>query len=236
MDIQSTLNKLETDRINNIGIINFIKNNHVLSIDTVGNCIVVRGISDRKWVYINCPDNYNEYNFNDYLNRDDLCFAAIDEGMVPVITEGKEIVWDLTAVQYYLADDVQIPTPLHKTVQLKVKDAQTVYLNSDYKEYINMQYVSDRIASGISACLYEGDKLVSWAITQDDGAIGFLHTLEDHRRKGYARSITLSMIEKLRSAGELPFAYAVPSNSRSIDLLLELGFKKNKTIHWFELK
>lgn len=236
MDIQAALNKLETDRINNISIINFIKNNHVLSIDAVDNCIVARGISDRKWVYINCPPDYNEFNFNNYLNRDDTCFAAIDEGMVPILTAGKEIIWDLTAVQYYLNDDVQIPVPLHKTVQLKAEDAQTVYLNSEYKAYLTLEYVSDRIERGISAGLYEADKLVSWAITQDDGAIGFLHTLESCRRKGYARSVTLSMIEWLRSEHELPFAYTVPSNNRSIDLLLELGFKKNKTIHWFEIK
>ncbi len=48
------LNILERDKINNISIINFIKNNPVLNIDLVGKSVLVRGKSDRVWIYISC--------------------------------------------------------------------------------------------------------------------------------------------------------------------------------------
>ncbi len=236
MDIQSVLNKLETDRINNIGIINFIKYNQVLSVDIVGDSVLTRGVSDRRWVYLSCRNKDELYKLKNKLTADDTNFASIEDWMMPALTDGREIVWDLSTMKYYLADDVQLPHPEIKTIPLTENDAYTVYTNSTYKEYISPEYAAERISKGISAGVYEDYKLVSWAITQDDGAIGFLHTLYEYRKKGYAYSITLTMIEKLRSKGELPFAYAEASNKRSIALLLKLGFKKNKTIHWFEVK
>jgi len=91
------------------------------------------------------------------------------------------------------------------------------------------------IQKGISAGLLENNKLVSWAITQDDGAIGFLHTLGECRKKGYGYNVTLSMIDQVRKNNGLPFANVLPSNERSINLLLKLGFKESKKIHWFQI-
>lgn len=235
MDIQSVLNKLETDRINNIGIINFIKYNQLLSVDLLEDSVLARGVSDRRWVYLSCRNNDELHKMKIKLTADDTNFASIEDWMIPALTDGKKIIWDLSTVKYYLPDDVQLPHPEIKTIPLTENDAYTVYINSEYKEYISPKYAAERISKGISAGVSENGKLVSWAITQDDGAIGFLHTLDKYRKKGYAYNITLSMIEILRSKGELPFAYAEASNMRSIALLLKLGFKKNKTIHWFEM-
>lgn len=235
MDIQSALDKLETDRINNIGIINFIKNNQIFSVDIAGDSVIVRGVSDRRWVYISCRDEDELRKLKTRLSVDDNNFASIVDWMMPFLTAGREIIWNLSTVRFYLPDDVQLPPAAIKTIPLTENDAHTVYANSTYKEYISPEYAAERISKGISAGVYEGDKLVSWAITQDDGAIGFLHTLDKYRKKGYAYAITLSMIEKLRSLNELPFAYAEASNKRSIALLLKLGFKENKTVHWFEI-
>jgi 8-oxo-dGTP diphosphatase len=234
-NVEFAISKLETDRINNISIINFIKNNKVLSVDIIGDSVLARGISDRRWVYISCRDKDELGELKTRLSIDDNNFAAIEDWMMPVLTEGREIIWDLSTVRYYLPEYVQLPHPGIKTIPLTENDSHTVFANSTYKEYISTEYAAERINKGISAGVYVDDKLVSWAIIQDDGAIGFLHTLEKYRKKGYAYAITLSMIEKLRSRNELPFAYAEASNKRSIALLLKLGFKENKTIHWFEL-
>jgi RimJ/RimL family protein N-acetyltransferase len=226
---------LERDRINNIGIINFIQNYGIVSVDIIGNSVLVKGISDRRWVYISCRDSNDLSGLKSKLGNDDLSFAVIDEWMIPDLTEGRNVLWDLTTEQYYLPENVQIPSYEHRTIPISAKDTDTVYSSSDYKEYISPEYVTDRIKRGISAGIYVDGKLVSWGITQDDGAIGFLHTIDIYRRKGYARSITLSIIESLRKQEKLPFAYVEPRNRRSADLLLKLGFKKNKTIHWFEI-
>jgi ribosomal protein S18 acetylase RimI-like enzyme len=234
--INTALKILENDRVNNICVINFIKNNQILSIDIIGNSVLVRGVSDRRWVFLSCKDKEELVVIKNKLNKDDDNFATIDDWMFPILTEGKEIIWDLSMIQFYLPDDVQITSPEYETVPLTDKDAQIVYNNSEYKAYISIEYVTDCIKKGISAGLYENGKLVSWAITQDDGAIGFLHTLDNFRRKGYGYQVSLSMIEQVRNSGGLPFANVLPTNERSINLLQKLGFKENKIIHWFQIK
>jgi 8-oxo-dGTP diphosphatase len=156
--------------------------------------------------------------------------------MFPILTKGKEVIWDLFMIQFYLPDVLKIPLTELNTVSLTEKDAEIVFNNSEYKEYISIEYVQDCIGKGISVGLCENNKLVSWAITQDDGAIGFLHTVDDYRRKGYGYNVTLSMIEQVRNSGGLPFANVLPTNERSINLLQKLGFKESKKIHWFQIK
>ena len=46
-EVKIALNKLEQDKINNISIINFIKNNRLLSVDIEGNSVLIKGMSDR---------------------------------------------------------------------------------------------------------------------------------------------------------------------------------------------
>ncbi|MCW8810227.1 MAG: GNAT family N-acetyltransferase [Ignavibacteriaceae bacterium] len=155
--------------------------------------------------------------------------------MFPILTKGKEVIWDLFMIQFYLLDNVKTPLTELSTVSLTEKDAEIVFNNSEYKEYISIEYVQDCIRKGISASLCENNKLVSWAITQDDGAIGFLHTLDEYRRKGYGYKVTLSMINQIRKSSGLPFANVKASNEKSINLLQKLGFKESKKIHWFQI-
>lgn len=240
MEFNDTINValkiLEGDKSNNISVINFIKNNQILAIDIAGNSVLVRGVSDRRWVYISCKDKEELVVIKNKLKKDDNNFATIDDWMFPSLVDGQELIWDLSMKQFYLPDDITVPLPEHETVPLDHKDAQIVFTNSEYKEYISIDYVIDCIQKRISAGLYGNNKLVSWAITQDDGAIGFLHTLDDYRRRGYGECVTLSMIEKMRNNSGIPFANVLASNKRSINLLLKPGFKENKIIHWFQTK
>jgi len=220
----------------NISIINFIKNNKIFSLDIIGSSVLVKGESDRNWIYISCKDESELSIIKSKLDVDDDNFASIDDWMFPILTDGKEIIWDLFMNQYFLPDEIQLPSSEIRTFFLTEKDAHIVYNNSEYKEYISIDYVRDCIRKGISAGLYEDNKLVSWAITQDDGAIGFLHTLDEYRKKGFGYNITLSMIEQVRNSGNLPFANVLPSNERSINLLLKLGFIESKKVHWFQIR
>lgn len=227
---------LARDKVNNISIINFIKNNHVLSIDIIGNSVMIRGRSDREWTYISCYDENELANVKIKLTNEDVNFGAIDEWMLPALIKGKEIKWDLGLLQFYLPDGIDLPTIEYETLPLTIHDVNTVYLNSEYKEYISSEYISEQISKGITAGIYEDNKLVSWGITQDDGAIGFLHTLDNYRRKGYGRNVILSITGKLKNNGKLPFAYIEISNQRSINIFRNLGFKENKKVHWFQIK
>jgi FR47-like protein len=230
------LNKLEKDKVNNISIINFIKNNQVLSIDIIGNSILVRGKSDRVWVYISCNNEEELDVLKNKLTEDDINFGAIDEWMIPMLVQRKKIIWDLDVLQFYLPEGITLPPIEYETQLLMKQDAATVYLNSIYKEYLSIEYISEQIDKGISSGIYENSKLISWGMLQDDGAIGFLHTLENYRRKRFGYNVALSLTNKLINSGKLPFAYIERSNSKSANLFLKLGFKENKKAHWFQIK
>lgn len=235
-DIQAAIKILEANLAYNISIINFIKNNKIYKIEIIDNSVVVRGESDRRWVYISSNSKNELTAVIKSLSNEDDNFASIDEWIFPLLTKDKKVLWDLCMTQYYLPDNIRLPSVEYKTFPLAVDDAIVVYENSEYKDYISIEYVKDCIRKGISAGLFEKNKLVSWAITQDDGAIGFLHTMDEFRKKGYGYSITLSMIDQVRKNNGLPFANVLPSNNRMINLLLKLGFKENKKIHWFQIK
>lgn len=234
--INEALEILEKDKINNINIINFIKNNKVNSIDILGATILCRGESDRKWIYISSKSTDELNKIKEILKPDDTNYAAIEEWMMPILTERKEVIWKLSAVQYYLLDSIYLKSNKKHTIRLKEEDASVVYDNSTYKEYISVKYIKERIQKGISVGLIENNNLVSWAITQDDGAIGFLHTIKDYRRKGYGREVILSITDKLRNIGEIPFAYVEETNNASKNMFLNIGFKENKISYWFQIK
>ena len=235
-EVKIALNKLEQDKINNISIINFIKNNRLLSVDIEGNSVLIKGMSDRVWVYISC-NNKDELNIiKNKLGNEDVNFGATDDWMVPIIAKERKIIWDIPVLKFYLPNDKSLPLVKYTTSHLSIEDSQTIYNNYYLKEYVSKKYIIERIQKGISAGIYEDNKLVSWGITQDDGAIGFLHTLDNYRRKGYGINVVLSMIYKILEKGELPFAYIEPTNKNSVNLFLKLGFKENKKVHWFQIK
>ena len=93
--LNSVIQILEKDRPNNISIINFIKNNKIFSADIIGNSVLVRGESDRRWVYISCKDKDELSVIISKLGKDDENFASIDDWMFPILTKGKEVIWDL---------------------------------------------------------------------------------------------------------------------------------------------
>ena len=235
-EIETALNKLEQDKINNISIINFIKNNRLLSVDIIGNSVMIRGISDRVWIYISCNNKHELKIIKNKLSDEDVNFGATDDWMIPILVKERKILWDIQVRQFYLPDNIILPAVKLETSSLTIEDSQKIYDNYILKEYVSLEYIKDRICKGISAGIYENNKLVSWGLTQDDGAIGFLHTLDRYRRKGYGYNVALSMTDKLLHKGEPPFAYIEPSNKNSIGLFQKLGYKDNKTVHWFQLK
>jgi 8-oxo-dGTP diphosphatase len=234
--VKGILEGLKKDRLSNINLINFIENNHITGIEPIGNSLLVRGISDRNWVYIKCSSAKKLSALKGLLNEQDKCFAAIEDWMVPVLLKDEAVSWNVSMAQFYLPDDVELPEPAHQTPALSEKDAGTVYDSSEYQEQISVDYIADRIRAGISKGLYENNNLVAWGLTHDDGGLGSLHVLESARRKGYGSCITLALIKDVRRANQIPFCYIEKDNHKSINLVSKLGFVRHRNCHWFEIK
>jgi len=220
----------------NISIINFIESYPAHHIEKIGDSILLRGISDKDWVYISSKSEEELKTIKHRLTNNDKNFAAIEEWMIPIITKDKKIIWKLSAIKLILVDESYGFDPNYAFEELTRDDADFLYENSDYKNVISIDYIIDRIIKGESSCIRYKGKPAAWAITQDDGAIGFLHVLPEFRRMGYGREVTMDLIKKVQKKNKIPFVHIEEKNEKSMRLAMSLGFKKDKTVSWFEIE
>ena len=97
-------------------------------------------------------------------------------------------------------------------------------------------YVRRRIEKGPSFGVYVDGELVGWSMThlETDRVVmmGFLHVLEGHRGKGYARSLGSALVKWILDHGRIPACHIYTDNAASIELTESLGFRKVKQQVW----
>lgn len=74
-------------------------------------------------------------------------------------------------------------------------------------------------------------ELVSWVTILAGIGMSRLHTLEQHRRKGYAKLAILSIAKKMALGGQLPFTTVAIDNAASIGFFESLGFQRVEHCH-----
>ncbi len=222
--------------LRNINVLNFIAENPVCGVEKLGTSVLIRGKSDRCWVYVSSMNEDELKNLAKKLSVRDNHFAAIEDWMVPILSAGKEMVWHLSMIQFILPEEVKLPKPNCEIKPLSLEDANHVYENSNYKEFISVEYVKERIFRGPSVAIREKNQLIAWVMTQDDSAMGFLHVLGNYRNRGYGYNVTIALIENLRKQGKRPFVYIEEDNQQAISLISKLGFARDKKIHWFQVR
>lgn len=75
--------------------------------------------------------------------------------------------------------------------------------------------------------LKENDELVSWMMCVPPTGMGRLHTLENHRRKGYAKLVTQYLSKRLVQSGFIPYVHVVVKNEVACKFFENLGFELN---------
>lgn len=226
---------LEKDKNRNINMINFIKSYSPYTFDKAGDSILIRGRSDEKWVYISSASMDEFRQLIQGLDEDDRCYAVLEDWMLPDIVRDRKIRSQLTSMKLVHDGCTPLPPIRSAVVKLYAKDAEYIYQNSLYQEYISVEYIEERISNGIGLGIYEGCRLVAWALTHDDGAIGFLNVLEDFRHRGFGIDVTAAMIMRLLELGFVPFVHIEEENVKSLNLALKAGFIKDRRIHWIKL-
>jgi 8-oxo-dGTP diphosphatase len=235
--IDELVRALRGDGPKNGSIINFIERNELLGVYREGRSVRVQGRSDHVWNYFSSEDAEELTRLAAGLGDGDDHFAAIEDWMLPIVCRGREMLWCLRMMKFALPASVALPATVAGEIgTLSVADAGHIYENSNYQQYISVDYTRDCIRGGPTVAIREDGFLVAWAMTQDDGAMGFLHVLEPYRHKGYGRRLTIALASMLRAEGRVPFAYVAEDNGNSIALLSSLGFEPDRTVQWFELK
>jgi GNAT superfamily N-acetyltransferase len=234
--INDIISYLKIDEVRNVNILYFMNDYPICYIEKIENSVIVKGTSDRDWIYISSESEEELKTIKGKLKINDNCFAVIEDWMIPILTKGSRTKWKLSTLKLFLPTNVVLPDNKYIVSDLRIEDAKFIYENSDYKEYISIEYIRDRIQKGLSSCIYDSKKLVAWAITQDDGAIGFLHVLSEYRLRGYGRDIIIDITKKVRKQGRVPFAHIEEKNEKSMKLALSLGFKKDRIVNWLEIE
>ena len=84
--------------------------------------------------------------------------------------------------------------------------AQMVYDHWPYRESTRVEYMADEIQQFPSAGVFlkESNELVSWMMIHLPNGMSRLHTLEQHRRKGYAAIVTKYLSKVMAQSGQHP--------------------------------
>lgn len=232
--LDEALSLLNKDRERNVNMLNFMRNYPVSSIMIKDGSVLVRGRSDENWVYISSKSEEEFRKLIQELNEEDKCFAILEDWMLPHITKGREVRSKLTSMKLVYDSDTPPMPNKFDCIPLSASDAATIFEHSKYQEYITIDYITERIINGIGFGIREKEKLVAWALTHDDGAIGFLNVLEQYRGRGYGKDITAAMVKRLLEVNEIPYVHIEEDNVKSMNLAVKMGFRKYRRIHWLK--
>lgn len=156
-----------------------------------------------------------------YHIADEIAFAPVRERL-RVGWWGDAVYFAMKPEDFHDAQD-------HEVQRLRPEHAERI-ARIWAPEWPASRYVRSRIEDGPSAAIYEGEELVAWYLTHletdDVVMLGFLHVLEAHRRKGYARSLSYAMIRQVLAKGKTPACHVYTDNEPSIRLMESLGFRR----------
>lgn len=154
-----------------------------------------------------------------YHIADDLAFAPVRERF--------RVGWWGDAVYFAMEPEDFHDGQAHEVQRLRPEHAEKV-AKIWAPDWPAAGYVRSRIESGPTGAIYEGGEPVAWYLTHletdDVVMLGFLHVLEAHRRKGFARSLSSALIREILVKGKTPACHVYTDNDASIRLMESLGF------------
>lgn len=208
-----------------VNALNFVGNGYGRILRSDDCVLAVSGTSDRPWTYLAAAPGYEQEAFSLLKPGEDNLAAVSDE-----IFRLKPGNWRMRAGKYFFEGNTpEDPMELHG---IDISDAEDIYNLSDYSSYLSLDYVTDRISRGISVCHYSRGRPVAWAMTHDDGALGFLHVLPEFRRQGLGAHVLRCAVSRIIAAGKTPFVHIEERNSPSVRLALKSGFRLHSYINW----
>lgn len=231
---KETIKYLKADIELNIAYLNFMESNPITAVYRSGESLLFRGTSDRDWVYVKSDDQGELADLVRVLEDSDRHFGLIQAWMLPLLAMGRSPVWKMTSLQLQLPLNKKLPDIGSTPTKLRPEHAEVIYSLWPYANVTTLAYTRERIARGFSAAIFRNEDPVAWAITHDDGAIGFLYVLEEYRGHGYAQDVTIDIAMQMRALGKPAFVHIEPDNEKSLTLARKLGFIQKGEVMWVE--
>lgn len=219
----------------NIAAIGFFENFHLEKYFTKNNSILLYGASDHYWTHIASNSKSDlEFLLSENHNESKY-FFSVEDWIIPVIKKYGNIDWQMDTKRFILPSHIEIKKPVSKLSKIDIKYASFIHENSDYKAYTSIEYIKERLDNDISLGIFEKNNLIAWGFTHDDGALGFLHVLNDRREKGYGLDIVLGLTELKKKDNKPVFVNIVPENKKAIQLVSKIGFVFDRNVSWLKL-
>jgi len=171
---------------------------------------------------------------------DSVGFCGLPEELASKVREtltDYQLEWDENCYLYYLPEENKGKLPLETPLpSLKPADVDLVNHYYTYKEEGSREYLLDCIVNRPSSVIHnEKGEPVSWALVREDNSMGVMFTVEEYRKKGLAKKITMDLIKKVVDQGSIPYVHIVDTNTTSQNLAKEMGFVHWGKIQWFGL-
>ena len=232
---KKALKILKKDRVRNANIINFMNHYPVERIHIYKESVLVQGRSDQLWTYISSDKKEELEGLVKEVPFEIRHFAILEDWMLPLVVGKRKILWKLSCLKLYFPEEKELPENKVPMEPLPVSATEYIYDHSSYKQYTSREYIQERIEKGTGLGIYQGDQLVAWVLTHDDGALGFLTVLPQYQGKGYAKEVTVAAIKELRKKGAPAFVHIEPDNPTFLALSRKLGFVEDRRIHWIKV-
>ncbi len=163
-------------------------------------------------------------------------FAGIEASLAAYILSKPQYEedWHNPCQLYYLPKE-RFNLSLQKTParSLDLKWVEKVDEHYPFRGNHSVEAITDDIKNRPSSAIYIDDEPVCWVMIHEDYSMGIMHTMEEHRRKGYAVDVTIDLCRQLFERGETPFLQIIQENDMSPGLAVKCGFVPYCMVDWF---
>ncbi|XP_074532276.1 glycine N-acyltransferase-like [Halichoeres trimaculatus] len=91
-----------------------------------------------------------------------------------------------------------------------------------------LRMIQSMVANYPSCCILDAEgKPVAWILVYSHCAMGMLHTLPEHRGKGYAKVLICTMAQRLHAEGYPVYCFIDEGNTLSYKIFTNLGFTED---------
>lgn len=171
---------------------------------------------------------------------DHVGFCGLPMDLADTIREtlvDYELEWEEHCYLYYLPEENKDKIQVEESLgSLQPKDVDVINHYYTYQEEGSREYLLDCITNRPSSVIRdEKGNPVSWALVREDNSMGVMYTIEEYRKKGLAKKITMDLLKKVIDQGSIPYNHIVVTNTASQNLAKEMGFQRWGKILWFGL-
>ena len=128
------------------------------------------------------------------------------------------------------------PLPPNNPYDFEIKALTLDYVNFVVRSYThpaNVDYITDRIMNNFMYGAFLGDEVMGFIGVHDEGAMGMLEVMSNHRKKGIGYALEAFLIKEKLNKGRIPYAHIVTSNTASYNLQKKLGLQfADSIISW----